>query len=938
MKEEIESIEEKLNYNSNKSIPDLGKINSKEIYSEIEKLDIKIVELNTEIINSIYDSFFKLYSPFLDLLEKKVDNDNIYEEINKTLLFQKDNKYISKTSRVIAIGIRDKIKSIKEIISTLPLKTTRTYLDEELEIKEEDSNNLKKQKKRLTRWTKKPSVKIKIQSIAKYHYENSYLAMLKEGLNMVGNTIYTTNNIINEWLFNLDYIENEYDIKKSIKNLSDKIKNNINNEKNNALLTFNKFARKYCNSILLDANKLEIKDIVILREEERTTKSLINIYQNISNYPIIFKNNTQYLFNHIELNFDLLKLKKTIIPRLDSLNKNIIDNKISPLINITENIILNIENLEADKLSNIEGEILDLGVDFNSEGFITKLNIDIENNANKICKQINIIPINMLDIFKQNQYNITPNKIDVPKISEYLIESEVLSNISKLLKTTLIDFKTEELKIENNIKLLNFSYSNQKEDNSFVDNVKKKVEQELSQTLITLKKIEQYYNKEIKHIKQLINKTLRDEIILKKANDFNGIIKKNKTQKGYYKYTENINRFIEKLDNNIDKLIIKGKDLLAISSYEYRTKELQNPHSKIGEFVEAISMSESISKKIPFYYQQLFTGKHKAPNVPLENRKKEIKLFKNAINRYNKEKKGGAIMFTGEYYSGMSYLIENLIKITNFDKVIKIEKPLTTINKYEELIDKAFKDASGLNLPINEIINKIPKNSVIIIEDIELWWTRTEEGLNNALYLNNLIKKYSHKVLFILSCNIYSYQLLRKALNIDYNLLETIMLNPMKIQDIKKAIIERHKSGGLKYKWRGKPEEEMSKRKENQIIKRIASVSQGNIGTSLYTWLGNIQEVENNTLEFLNIENKSMPNVLNYEQDNILLQVLLHKEISIKNIKKIYQQENIENIQNNLKSLIRMGLIDEIRINNYRLNPFIALEIVKYLRKKELIN
>lgn len=643
------------------------------------------------------------------------------------------------------------------------------------------------------------------------------------------------------------------------------------------------------------------------------------------------------MINQLSVNVSLLKLKQSLVPKIRALISEIKDREITPMIVISNQIIEDSESLEIDNLISLENQLLELGIEFNVEYFITELTAVVNRKVKDFCKDVEVLSAKYLNEFELNQDSLIPEQINVKRVTDYLIENEVINEVNNLLHIIVNEVKSESLKMENSIRLLQFTMTNQNEDLILLKKVKDKVQLALSDSANHLVIVSNRLEAEIEKIAIHLEEILVDDIVLNRAENLNGIIRKEKARKGYYKYVKKIGFLIEKTNNNIDKLVIKGKDLLAISSYQYRTKELQNPHSKVSSFIDSISVSEKLNKQIPFYYHQLFVGKHNAPSSVIKNRTKELSLFDNAYQNYLSGKTG-AILFTGEHQSGMSYLVENILNSHKFNSIIKLEKPPLVIEDTSRLVERAFKTASGMNLSIDEIMNTIPKGSVIIIEDLELWWTRTEKGIDAIGIFNNLIQKYSHRVLFMLSCNTYFYQLIRQVVSLDANLLETIMLLPLKIEDIKSAIISRHRSGGLSYEWKGKLDKELSNRKENQMIKRIASVSEGNIGASFYIWLGNIDEIENNALIFSTINQSELPNVLTTELDNILVQVLLHKELSISRLELIYKNQNKEQLTYSLESLYRMGLIEEIGVKNYQLNPFAIVYVVKYLRRKELIN
>lgn len=928
----------KLEVQIEQQLPVLGSISSKEISALVKDFDQEVLALNEQFVNGVYNPLNKVYEVLLAVLEKEDDleKESLLNKIEELLIDIQENRF-QNVGVGIALGIKTQLQSLKDLINALPFQVLRHYEEHELRINNSDSHKLKKQKKKLTRWSKNPKTKVRVQAIAEHHYESNYLVAFKKRLNTIGISTLQLNNVIKKWLCKWVELEGKEEKRNAIKELSLLLSEHLLLSKQRTFNELNRLSRKYSNSILFDSNQLEIKDIVVLREEERSSSALKAIYNAISNYPLTWQTNADYLTNQLCVNIWLLKIKDSSIPKLESILEEVKKKEIKPIIAVAKEVIEAVDSLEISTLIKLENQLLELGIEFNANSFVDELIKDFEVNITEYCKETEVLTQFVLNEFDVNQDGLIPDQINVPRVVAYLVDNEIITEVNNLIQFIANEVKSEALKMENSLRLLQFTMTNQKDDNELLIRVKDKVQTELTDAITHLESLNLKLSDGIKGIVIHIKKVLVAETVLGKAENLNGVIRKEKAKKGYYKHIRKLKYWVEKTNNGIDRLVIKGKDLLAISSHEYRTKELKNPHSIMSSFVDSVSISKEVNDQLPFYYHQLFIGKYNAPNTPLKNRASELALFDKAYTNYKNGKKG-AILFTGEQYAGVSYLIGNVLNSYQFDSVLRLEKPTLLFGDAERLVERAFKTVTGLNLGVEEIIKRLPNNTVVVIEDLELWWTRTENGIKALAYLNRLIKKYNNKVLFLLSCNSHCYQFVRQLIEIDANLLETITLQPLKIQDIKRAVFSLHRSGGLRFEWKGKHEKELSNRKENQLIKRIASVSKGNIGTTFYTWLGNIEKVENNIISFSKIETQELPSVLSSELDSVLLQILLHRELSLSRLMLIYKNESREDLLYSVESLFRMGLIVEFGVKNYKLNPYVYVFVTDYLRKKELIS
>jgi hypothetical protein len=189
----------------------------------------------------------------------------------------------------------------------------------------------------------------------------------------------------------------------------------------------------------------------------------------------------------------------------------------------------------------------------------------------------------------------------------------------------------------------------------------------------------------------------------------------------------------------------------------------------------------------------------------------------------------------------------------------------------------------------------------------------------------------------MLSCNVYFYQHIRQYIPLDANLLDTIMTNPLATEEIKKTLLQRHHSGGMTYYWNGQAEEDQGVREQNKLFKRITAASDGNIGTALYLWLGNIKSMEESKLYLGPLELAELPAVLSADWEIMLLQVLLHKQLTFRRLRSIYLPEEQGYTKTVLESLLRSGLLVETEGKMIKINPFVQPYLVRYFRENEMI-
>jgi hypothetical protein len=180
----------------------------------------------------------------------------------------------------------------------------------------------------------------------------------------------------------------------------------------------------------------------------------------------------------------------------------------------------------------------------------------------------------------------------------------------------------------------------------------------------------------------------------------------------------------------------------------------------------------------------------------------------------------------------------------------------------------------------------------------------------------------------------FFYEHVRKYLAIDEQLLATITTASFTISEITEAIVNRHHSGGMKYIWQDVPEDKLSSRQQNNLFRKITSQTEGNIGLAFYMWLGNISDIKKNEIYLSDFKNQELPELTNPEWENMLTQILMHKHISLRRLKQVYQTEKVGTVENTVQSLLRTGLVLKTASNSYSISPYVIPFLTKYLHKK----
>ncbi|MEO1655036.1 MAG: hypothetical protein AAFU64_15925, partial [Bacteroidota bacterium] len=350
----------------------------------------------------------------------------------------------------------------------------------------------------------------------------------------------------------------------------------------------------------------------------------------------------------------------------------------------------------------------------------------------------------------------------------------------------------------------------------------------------------------------------------------------------------------------------------------------KNIVEELLNLVEKVSPQKEVLPHLPLFYQQLFTQKQSFDLDFWLGREKEIDQANRILDRFA-DRLGGGLIIVGEHHSGRSflssYIAEKNFYPQNTYQIIPPEEGSIDPQVFKKAIEEAV-DMPGEDY--EEIFDEIALNSVFILDDIELWWERSEGGFAVLDMILALIDQYGDQCLFILNTSQQSFRFMNLIRPIDKHFLGIVECQPFSVSDLKEIILKRHRSSPITFEYKNIPESEMNDWRYAQLFSRYLEYSRGNIGVALQGWLSHIDSVRDDVLI---IKDPKLPDLSPIERIPpdwiiLLVQFILHKCLHPHKLARI-TGESLEFLHKHLKQLKRTGLIREKRDDLYILDPFI---------------
>lgn len=670
-------------------------------------------------------------------------------------------------------------------------------------------------------------------------------------------------------------------------------------------------------------------------------------------------------FPDLWLHFMVNRVNKTYLDFIFFTLKNRLTTKIENAVQIIEQII---ERNIHDKLKVFEekiNSIREMGDQkFDQKEFFSQNSISVpqfEESLNNLFKEIQEaveqLPENIEisgdelqeNIQFDNLENISEFVVQVRKTADYYISNELNVQIRKQITHIRQQLILSVSTLKNLIRMANFHLEN-RENVHQGEAVNEQVLQQQNALLATL--VQNIKNEE--HELKVLYKQLRQSfdiglknafdpltaaVIIKTSGSLNKKIRTTDKHKLFSRLKQLQNSVNEKAINQMVKLLYrKSKGLLWANRMEQsRAKAQFFPGQPIIQMLEKISPDKALMLKLPFYYSNLFSGNSTIGENFWVGMEDEIEIGSKTIKRFINGA-SGLLIISGERSSGKSSLSKHLANL-HFEKqnIFNIRAPRESIsdaNLFEQTLLKAL--GGQESLPYS--MELLPAKSVIIINDLELWWERKPLGTQVVEKIILLMRQYGHNVLFIVNVNQYALKIINQLTSINTWALDIVFCQPFDSRELKDLIMLRHQAGGMNFKLDRKYEKTMTDWDYVRLFNRFFNLSGGNPGHAINLWLAGIRKISGNTLFMKKPFKKEIAFTEDLPADEIfyILQFVLHRRFSLKSLSEILQNE-IGDTEKKVRILVQKGILTEKFPEIYSLNPALEIHLIKKLKSLELL-
>ena len=477
---------------------------------------------------------------------------------------------------------------------------------------------------------------------------------------------------------------------------------------------------------------------------------------------------------------------------------------------------------------------------------------------------------------------------------------------------------TEDL--VNNIKLLVFTLENQ-DNKKLVTEVKDKLKKKIKNFKSNLSSFIERVEVQREELNKTASLFLNENYIFKNssrrevktATNENSILGKIVNWQNIF--TVQINKILDRIskEDTNDYLLGKSERL-----------------SRIRDFMQSISIDESLNKGNAETYIQLFNTLAQPNQLYDSFIKKQLELL-NQITQNHIELNENIVLVSGDPSSGKSYLINSFIKTQKQPKCFTMHTknemlPLNRVSNSLQLMDS--------NNQFVQLKN-IESGSIVIINDLELYWRKTSGGLKQINHLLMLIKSYP-EVLFILECNVLLLSHLNECTNLSENVISYIQTSSFSSDNIEKALDEKNKISGKSIIMKGDQFKFGTFSKFQVNAKKLESLSSGNIGWLNTIWMSFLSYDESGEIELNPNYESYFPDVLSDEDLQILLQLYWHKKLRLEDFNLFFSHWGEDRVNQGMAFLKGQNLISNMD-DYFEINKVILPYLKTFFMNKNYI-
>jgi amino acid transporter len=688
----------------------------------------------------------------------------------------------------------------------------------------------------------------------------------------------------------------------------------------------NNLSDKFVNSVLKDTLHLNNRTISNNREENFNPSVYKKKWNEVLNFSYWMNTNNHIIHQQKILNVSSLIFNATVTSKIDSITQNVKKDLINPLSNYANQAIKLIASKDLTQLNElvkvIEKDLISI-----NESYLEKYDsFDLQNELISIPDELNVYSSKTLNGFQLSQRQLPVLSIYPQSTFLSIYRKEIDPLIKNLIKDEFQWFKKHMDIILNALQLAVFTSQNQS-DNKILKEVVEKA-------LLSAHEIIREYELTVSRFEISVNK-LKDTLQKVSQVDFILLNNTKKSQLVNTKSSSGVVFKLKEIQQIFSEKIVTFLNIVSPKIDSQYQKGFSNKMDELRFFVDSVSIDEEVANRIPSFYSQLFSGYHQPNDFYASFIKSELDQMDSALAKMDSYKPN-VLVVSGSPLSGKSYLINQFLhKHSKIEKKHIYPPKDLEFDKVENVIPSLYVDFIEEKHNIKSL-NDLPTGSVVVLDDFELWWRKSDKGFDKINQWISIFKEYSNNILFIVECNHFLLSLMLKVSKLEDVLIQIVETPYFSGKQAGKVIDYKNKLSNQLVTYKGLNINARSFISNFFLFNQLSELSGGNIGGLNLVWMSSLVFDDENSLKFDPDFDLEFPLIESADEKIILLMIIIHKKLSKDDLGKILSHMSAEQINR------KIGLLDSnklilIESNYIVINPVVLPYLVKYFKGKGVL-
>lgn len=585
-------------------------------------------------------------------------------------------------------------------------------------------------------------------------------------------------------------------------------------------------------------------------------------------------------------------------------------------------------------------------VAFDDKSLFDELYADIQSAVEDVPETIQIMSESTFQHLDRNQYaDIDLNPVPLRLQIDYLVETEFLTPVKQELRVLAEAAQSTIDTAEEVMRLIQFHrHAAPSSDETEMSDIENSFSEIISDSIERIVDEKQKMTETVDRIRVTLDERLDAACALlnpyrltRMAGHISQDIRSKESRRILSRILDRIRDVKKQVQAAIVRVLYrKSEGILLARKLREKAAAQDTRVESILSISESVSPSSEVMAELPFYYRQLFLGKHAVKNEFWLRKPAERQRAERAVNRY-RQGYHGALLVTGDAQSGKSaYCLRVANTIFRQQKSYHIFAPdggSADPDQFRQTLQATLQSAGDFD----QIFQAVPSGSLLIFHDLELWWERSRDGFAVIDLLLDLIDRYSERCFFLVNMQTQSFRFINRVKPIEPVFLDMINCEPFDARDLQTAILLRHRSSGLTFELDGRQERYLSEFRLARLFTEYFDFSAGNIGMALHTWIGHIQGIKGDRIMIRTPERPDLNMLRQMDPEWLvhLQQFVLHKQLTRERLARIFYQDDDASVV--CQTLKRTGLVIESAQGIFTLNPYMQPFIVQAISEAEMI-